>query len=254
MRNERAYRQLVIDVLSDGIKQEGRNGATREVFGTTIKLDVADDVLPMITGRKMYYKGIVGEALALMQAPCNHVSDFESRGCNYWKLWADEDGNLELDYPIRKQLEGIIKDINRDPHSRRHIIDLWNQQNLSHLSLPCCHYGYQFNIQGNNINMIWTQRSADLMIGVPSDMILATIYLRIVADATGYEANEITMNFGSTHIYEEHVENAFEYVGRKMLKLPTLQIDKKNFTELTQDNFRVKGYYHKPAIKFELKS
>jgi len=255
MTNETAYRSLVIKVLTDGRTIKGRNGDTREVFGTTLKLDVSDSKLPMITGRKIYSKGIIGEALTLMQHNSSflHISDFEDNGCNYWKLWADEDGFLNIDYPIRDKLIDIIDNIKEDPHSRRHIIDIWNAQNLSHLSLPCCHYSYQFNVQGNTINMIWTQRSADLMIGVPSDMILATIYLRIVAAATDYEAGEITMNFGSTHIYSEHIDDAYTYVSRKHYSEPILLIDNVPFTELKQRNFEIMNYKSHDPIKFELK-
>jgi len=253
-RNEASYRQLVMDVLTDGVPVKGRNGDTIEIFGGTIKLDVSDNLIPVITGRKMYPRGVIGEALAFMQTDCKHLSDFEERGCNYWKLWADEDGNLNVDYPIHKHLYRIIKDIKENPTSRRHIINLWNQDNLEALSLPCCHYSYQFNIQGNKINMIWTQRSADVMVGVPSDMILATIYLRIVAQETGYEANEITMNFGSCHIYEEHIEGAYLYTSRKFHKIPILKISKKPFEELTQDDIQIIKYTSYPPIKFELKA
>jgi thymidylate synthase len=252
--NEAGYRALVIEVLTNGETIKGRNGDTLEVFGTTLKLDVSGSKLPLITGRKMFYKGIIGEFLAFLQTDCNHTIDFESRGCNYWKLWADEDGNLEIDYPPGKQLDDIIENIKRDPHSRRHIIDLWNPQNLTNLSLPCCHYSYQFNVQGNTLNMIWTQRSADIMIGVPSDMVLATLYLRVVAQVTGYDAGEITMNFGSTHIYSEDIDYAYEYVARKHFQEPMLLIEEKNYTKLVPDDFTVLTYRHHGPIAFELKA
>ena len=256
--NEDSYRQLVIRVLGDGIDTEGRNGKTREVFGTTIKLNVRDKVFPLITGRKMFYRGIIGEAITLMKANTGNlnVKDFEDNGCNYWKLWADENGDLTIDYPVRHHFQRLIEDIKKDPQSRRHIVNLWSWYNVENgiLSLPCCHYGYQFNIQGDEINMIWTQRSADLMIGVPSDMILATIYLRTIAAATGYKANEITMNFGSTHIYEEHLGGAHEYIQRHHKQPAKLLMVDKPFTEFTQEDFEVKDYEYGEPIKFELKA
>ncbi len=200
--NEDNYRRLVMDVYLKGVKIKGRNGNTKELFGTQLKLNVSNDRFPMITGRKMFPKGIIGEALAFMQTECTNVSDFESRGCNYWKLWADTNGDLCVDYTLKDKLDRLISGIKADPNSRRHIIDLWEEDNIELLSLPCCHYSYQFNVQGDNLNLVWTQRSADVMIGIPSDMILATLYLKIIARATGYQANDITMNFGSTHIYE----------------------------------------------------
>jgi thymidylate synthase len=203
----------------------------------------------------MFYKGIIGEAITLIQAnsPFMHVSDFEKNGCNYWKLWADKDGCLTIDYPVRKHFERIIKDIKKDPYSRRHIIDLWNQDNIDQLSLPCCHYSYQFIVIDDEMHMIWTQRSADIMIGVPSDMVLATIYLRIIAKETGYKAATITMNFGDVHIYEEHLEGAAEYIKRKHHDEPKLYITGNSFTKITPDDFILAEYKHEDPIKFKLK-
>jgi len=257
--NEEAYRALVIHVLNNGVNIKGRNGNTIEVFGTSLKLKVSDNLFPLITGRKMFYKGIIGEAITLMQTDTTklNVKTFEKNGCNYWKLWSYDNGDLIIDYPVKHKFLKLIKDIKKDPYSRRHIVNLWNEHNVENniLNLPCCHYNYQFNIQNNKINMIWTQRSADLMIGVPSDMILATIYLRVIAAATGYEANEITMNFGSTHIYEEHLDNARIYTQMPHKLSPTLKITDKPFTKLTQEDFVVEGYkYADSSLNFVLKA
>ena len=254
MTNENNYRSLVIKVYMEGKDMPGRNGDTKELFGESLKLNVSNNKFPMITGRKMWSRGIIGEFLALIQTECKHLNDFESRGCNYWKLWADKDGNLDLDYPPGNQLDDIIDNITQDPHSRRHIINLWNSDRIGQLSLPCCHYSYQFNVQGDSLNMIWTQRSADLMIGVPADMLLATLYLRIVAQATGYKANDITMNFGSTHIYKSHLKNASEYISRKHYRLPTLEIADLPYKYLTQKSFTVLNYEHQGKLSFDLKA
>ena len=253
MRNEIAYKKLINNILNNGKLIKGRNGDTLEVFGTQLKLDVSNNQFPMITGRKMFSRGIIGEFLAFIQTDCTHLTDFTDRGCNYWKLWADKDGNLDIDYPPGNQLYDIIEDIKSDPHSRRHIINLWNPQNLPSLSLPCCHYSYQFNIQNDKINMIWTQRSADTMIGVPSDMILATLYLHIVGMATGYKPNEIIMNFGSTLIYTEHLENVTEYLNAEIFKGPQIEIDDLPYTTLIHDNFLISEYNYSDPIKFLLK-
>jgi thymidylate synthase len=251
--DEHSYKKLIERVWAYGQLKKGRNGNTISLSGQSVKLDLTDGKFPIITGRKMYYKGVIGEALAFMQTPCNHISDFESRGCNYWKKWADEDGNLALDYPIYDKLPGLIKGIINDPGSRRHIIDLWDASTLPYLSLPCCHYSYQFIVYGDWLDMIWTQRSADIMIGVPSDMILAAVYTYVVAQETGLKPRFVTMNFGDAHIYEEHLDNAQVYRSRPIYKQPMLKLDKVPFQELTVDNFHVEYEQYGDPIKFELK-
>ena len=253
--NEEAYRQLVIDILTEGKEVDNRNGTSRMVPGAQIKLDVSGYKLPLITGRKMYPRGIIGEAITLMQAGKGpiHISEFEQNGCNYWKLWSDKQGFLRIDYPVREHFHRIINNIKKDPRSRRHIIDLWNEENIPKLSLPCCHTQYQFIVENNNIHMIWTQRSADVMIGVPADMVLATIYLRVIANETGYEAGTITMNFGDTHIYTEHLEGAKEYTRREHTHEPYMYIRDIPYIELKPSDFVVKDYYPEDPINFLLK-
>ena len=55
--------------------------------------------------------------------------------------------------------------------------------------------------------MIWTQRSADVMVGIPADMILAWLWVQCLCRELGFEPG-IVMNFGDTHIYNEHIEGA----------------------------------------------
>jgi thymidylate synthase len=190
-----------------------------------------------------------------MQAdsPELNVSDFEKNGCNYWKQWSDEKGNLTIDYPIRNQLIDIIESIDKDPYGRRHIIDIWNTDRIDSLSLPSCHYSYQFVVIKDTIDLIWTQRSADFMIGVPSDMILATLYLHAVAKATGYDPGDITMNFGHAHIYREHIDGAVEYLLRDTTIQPYADIPYKHFTEWKTSDIKIESYQPNDPIKFLLK-
>ena len=165
---DEVYKQLVREILTDGVQRDTRNGKTLSVFGTSIKFDIAKIGLPLLSYRKIFTKGIVGELLGFLQ-DAKTVEEFEALGCPYWKLWADKDGKLELDYPPREQWEALIEGIKKDPGSRRHMINLWNSKRLDQLSLPCCHFNYQFYVRDGFIDLIWTQRSLDVAIGLPSD-------------------------------------------------------------------------------------
>ena len=92
---ENVYINLVNKIMREGEMMEGRNGGCRFVTGEQIKFSC--DRMPLLTRRKIFYKGVVGELAAFFQRP-EHVKDFEKRGCNYWKDWADKDGNLNIGY------------------------------------------------------------------------------------------------------------------------------------------------------------
>lgn len=203
---DEVYRELVEEVLENGTKRETRNGTTLSLFGTSMKFDIEETGLPLLSWRKIFTKGVVGEFLGFLQ-DAKTVEEFEALGCPYWKLWADEDGKLELDYPPREQWDLLIQGIKDDPMSRRHIINVWDHKRLDELSLPCCHFNYQFYVRDGRLDLIWTQRSLDIAVGLPSDLILACLYLEEIGQKTGLEPGRVTMNFGDSHIYEEHIDD-----------------------------------------------
>lgn len=220
LKFETEYAKAVERIINSGVHKEGRNGGTRSIFGMSLEIDLISGHLPIIQGRKSYYKGVLGEFAALVRRP-HSVADFEAWGCNYWKKWADEDGKLILDYGNAwfdfngiNQIAELKKTLRENPNDRRMIVNAWRPDRLGDLSLPCCHYSYQFNVENGRLNMIWTQRSADMMIGVPADMILAAIWVITLANEVGLEPGRIKMDLGDCHVYDEHLDNAIEYVDR----------------------------------------
>ena len=243
---DEVYAQLVKEVMAEGTVRQTRNGETVSVFGTSIKYDIANAGLPMISLRKMFTKGVVGEFKGFLQ-DVKTVQEFRDLGCPYWDLWGDEDGKLELDYPPREQWEDLIEGIKTDPGSRRHMINVWNHSRIEKLSLPCCHFSYQFYVRDGFIDMIWTQRSLDVACGLPSDLILAALYLSEIGRRTGLKPGTMRMNFGDTHIYKEHWVSIMDMVSNRELCTQKIDFDW-NGDELTFNN-----YAPHDRVKFLLK-
>ena len=263
---EHAYTKLILETLKQPLR-ETRNAKTYSHFGQVITFnDLEHGELPIITGRKYYTQGVIGEFAAFLKGP-KSVADFEAQGCNYWKQWADEDGSLRVDYGNAwidfngyNQLAALTKSIKEDPNGRRHIVTGWNPANLPVLSLPCCHYAYQFYVREEQyIDLLWNQRSVDVMVGLPADALLAAVWLVILANETGYKPGSISMVFGDTHIYEAHHEGALQYLnqygavpslmkrGPKYTLAPTA-----GFNNFTPDMLVLDKWYQSPAIKFEV--
>lgn len=263
----RGYKDLVKQVLACGEVKEGRNGITTSLIGTQLKFDAAN--IPLLNSRRIFYKGVVGEFSAFMNN-CTKLQDFKDRGCNYWDAWADTKEILCLDYIDQlhekqvnlqdawySQLEALKIGLVNDKFSRRHIINLWRPENLHLLSLPCCHYSYQFIVSADNkLNMIWTQRSADVMLGIPSDMILAYLCVQCLSTELGFKPGEVTMNFGDTHIYEEHIAGAKQYLEvlePRLIPIATLNDKFTCIESFYPDQLDIIQYDPHPSIKFELK-
>lgn len=260
---ENDYKLLVKKILDTGEIKNGRNGKTISIFGESLTVDISGG-FPLLTSRKMHYKGVLGELAAMLRGP-KHVNDFKEFGCNYWGDWADADGSLRLDYGNLwmdfngvNQFEQLLDTLRNNPYDRRMVISGWNPANLDKLSLPCCHMLYQWHVDiDGKLNMIWYQRSVDTMIGLPSDVVFATAWNILIANEVGYTPGKITFMLGDTHIYEEHINGAKQYLDAKTFKLPTytlLAAGGEHTVDFTPDMLVIDHYNHGEQIKFLLKS
>ena len=98
------YQNLLKDILENGVKKETRNGGTISVFGKQIRHKMSDG-FPLITTKKMYWKGIVTELIWFLRGDTNikflvdndcHIWDgdaYQSYCKRYWEL--DERDKIE---------------------------------------------------------------------------------------------------------------------------------------------------------------
>lgn len=216
---EKDYMALISDIMQNGNERPTRNHPTKAVFGRMLVVDeLTYGEFPILLGRRMYPKGIFGELAAFLKGP-KTVKDFQDEGCNYWNKWSDEDGRIHVDYGNSwldfngtNQLEATLTSLAEDPYGRRHLISGWRPDNLSNLSLPCCHLLYQWFVNNDRLEMIWYQRSVDTMVGLPSDVVLAAAWNVLMADQVGLNPGRLTFMLGDTHIYKSHMLDVGYYM------------------------------------------
>jgi thymidylate synthase len=217
---ELTYASMISRIISCGEDRETRNGKTLSLFGEHLRIPInGKGLFPVLQGRKMYTKGIFGEFAAMVRKP-KHIDDFRAWGCNYWDLWANADGSINIDYGNAwfdfngvDQIAQLKDKLKNNPTDRRMIVAGWRPDKLDSLSLPCCHYNYQFYVrQGKYLDILWSQRSVDMMVGLPSDIAFAAAWLISLANEVGLVPGEITMSLGDIHVYEAHTEAAMAYI------------------------------------------
>lgn len=156
-----------------------------------------------------------------------------------WRCWGKpnrshrEDVSKEID-----QIAEVIESIKKDPYGRRHLVSAWNPSEIPTMSLPPCHYSFQFNVIGDKLDILVNMRSGDMFLGVPFNIASYATLLHIIAKETGYKAGKLTLVIGNAHIYQNHVEQMKEQIRRQdvdnifpqvigsALTLPTLSINK----------------------------
>ena len=223
---DKEYLKLLEVILRKGEWMQSRNSRTLQIPFYSFSINAKDWLLSL---RKMNYKGVKGEFKTLMDTNnlLTNVSQFEANSCPYWKLWAKENGSLNLDYynQLHNQFEDVIEQIKKDPFSRRHVVSLWNHDNVksNSLSLVCCWYSLTFVRTTNAIDLVWTQRSTDTYYGLPADVYLARQFLEHVSNETNIPMGDIHFSLSNVHLYENQVKAAKELlVGKEPSYRPEL--------------------------------
>jgi len=252
---EMQYRSLVRDILDQGYPSRPSKGLCYSVFAKHITIDPRE--VPLLLGRKMHPKGIVGELRAFLNN-ADTVRGFEAYGCNFWGAWGNEDGSIDVDYARLlhnfnevNQLEKVLGSLKNHPDSRKHVISLWDPSSKAK-QVPCVLH-YQWHVKNGELHMIWSQRSVDVMVGLASDMFSAWLFNHVMADHLKLRPGTVTLQLGDCHIYDEHLVGAQEYLSSHVagVWLPDWDLDA---TELKNFKFDLKDYNPMRVIKFELKS
>jgi len=264
------YAALIDKILKTGEKRKTRAGDTFSIFGETMTIDMYS-TFPLLLGRKMFYKPVLGEMATFLQGPKN-VADFQKNGCNYWNAWGNTDphkadygainvdyGNAWRDFNGVDQLAEVVSSLVNNPTDRRMLVSGWRPDNLKSLDLPCCHLLYQWYVRdGKYLDMVWYQRSVDVMVGLPSDIILAAALNIILAESANLVPGTLKFMLGDTHIYSNHLPGVLDYL-RSLQNVrdwtPARWSVDNNITidNFTVDSINIHNYTnHEPAIKFEL--
>ena len=218
---EQDYIALIKNIVRKGNFRSTRNGNTYSLFGEKLEIDMLKGGFPILQGRKMNYKAPLGEFAACIRGPRN-VEDFKKFGCNYWDYLGDRDGKINLDYGntwfeggLRNQLDDVIYQLKNFPTSRRIIIDSWRPERLHLLDLPCCHFVYQWYVNPNTgeLDMIIYQRSADVMLGLPNDIVFMAAFNTLLAKEVDLYPRKLIFMIGDAHIYAKHIDNTYNYLG-----------------------------------------
>ena len=97
------------------------------------------------------------------------------------------------------------------------------------------------------------QRSADMFLGVPFNIASYSLLLHYIAHSLNMQPLEFIWNGGDCHIYDNHVDQMWEQIGREEAApaSPTITMNsaRKELWDYHRDDFEIQGYNPMPAIK-----
>jgi thymidylate synthase len=246
------YQELLLDVLALGNIKEGRNGYTKSLFGVMFRHNMMDG-FPLLTTKYVSFKSVVGELKWMLSGSTDVTELRETYGVTFWDEWGPDIGpgyghqirhfggnhndtpeslwwghsNSEPDgYPFegKDQLAQLIDGLIKSPHSRRHIVSHWDPNSVENTKLPPCHVLWQVNIDGNYVDLMMFQRSADLFLGVPYNIGFYGLLLELISCEVNRQARNLVISFGDLHLYENAFSVAEQQAQRRPNRLPRLDV------------------------------
>jgi thymidylate synthase len=257
----RPYLDLLRQVLEHGVPKDDRTGTgTLSLFGHQMRFDLGEG-FPAVTTKKLHFRSIVHELLWFIAGETN-VERLRRNGVTIWDEWADAEGELGPIYGAQwrrwrtadggsvDQLDAVVKQIRRDPDSRRLVVSAWNVGELDRMALHPCHALFQFHVAGNRLSCQLYQRSGDVFLGVPFNIASYAILTAMVAQVTGYEPGDLVLTLGDAHLYSNHLEQARLQLEREPLPPPRLELNPEvtALDDFRYEDVRILDYRSHPKI------
>lgn len=154
--------------------------------------------------------------------------------------------NFVKSKPGVDQVANAIYEIKNNPTNRRIIVNAWNPVDMDKMALPPCHVMHQILIQNGKLNLIWTQRSCDMFLGIPYNIASYALLLMLYAKEAGLTPGILRGELHDVHIYENHIDQVKTQLQRTPYKLPTVDIPNNNWNGMlnwhADNGFILKDY------------
>ena len=186
------------------------------------------------------------------------------------------------------QISDLIHDLKHNPDSRRLIVSAWNVEKLSSMTLPPCHFVFQcytseltlderikfwcdsknksilfgedmtnekldeLDVPKRKLDLMWTQRSCDVPLGIPFNIASYAILLHLLAKEVNMVPNDLIFSGGDCHIYLNQIKGVNEQLKRETFKLPKLKLHNESIFDLKYEDFEIIDYKSSPTIQFPL--
>ena len=258
MHEEEQYLNLIRKILNNGSLEQGRNGNIYSIFGESMKFDLKDGTIPLLTTKRVAWKTCFKE-LTWFISGCTDNQILKDQNVNIWndnasREFLDSRGlqhleendlgpvyghqwrHFNADYENRHtdytgkgidQLSEVINQLkNKETQtSRRLIVSAWNPCQINEMALPPCHVLMQFHVREHKyLSCSLYQRSGDVGLGVPFNIASYSFLTHIIAKHCDLLPDTFVYFLGNAHIYEEHIEQLKIQITRQPYTFPKLNI------------------------------
>ena len=236
--------------------EDGLPAHTKSINHIMQSYDLAAGEFPIITLRPIAVKSAIGELLWIYQDQSNSLDLLRDKyNITWWDEWDIGDRTIGCVYgeTVRRHnlVNNLIEGIKKDPDGRRHIINLWQEDDFKNPhGLKPCAYQTNWNVRHGNdgidyLDMCLYQRSSDYATAGSINQVQYATFLIILAHCLGYKPGRFTWFVANIQIYDRHYEQVRKMLDRESIDCsPSIWInpDKKDFYSLTMDDIKLVGY------------
>ena len=276
------YLDLCNRVINEGtwVINRRTNKRCLTLINADFTYDVSEGHLPILTTRKINWKGAVAEMLGYLRGYTS-AAKFRQIGCNTWNSNANENKEW-LNNPHRKgsddmgrvygaqgrdwrtpegksidQIHNVYDDLRNGVDNRSEIVTFMNPGERDRGCLNACMHTHTFSLLGKDLYLTSYQRSSDLPLGQGFNQIQVAWLLMVMAEITGATPKRAYHKIVNAHIYEDQIDGMMIQLGREPFPSPRLimnpEIGSLNdlMTWVTLEDFGVMDYECHPPIKYK---
>ncbi|HOZ03209.1 MAG TPA: thymidylate synthase [Candidatus Woesebacteria bacterium] len=284
------YRKLLQEVLDQGIRSTAQQGTdTISLIGAKPMRFRLADGFPMITERNMAPEFKNGKPTVWQQAVAEIIAfingartqkELVEFGCHWWEPWVSEAkckkrgletgdlgpgsyGAAFHDFPTSEgeninQFALMLQQMRERPHLKTHFISPWIPQYTARVKgrqqkvVVCpCHGWVHLRVFDNKLVLHMFQRSGDVPVGVPSNMIQYAALTMMIAAVLDLEPYEYVHTISDAHIFVDQIPAVKQMLEREPRQLPTMTLAsvKKDLFAYRYTDFALSNYLPHPGIK-----
>jgi thymidylate synthase len=277
------YRQMLDRIAADGIFVPTRQGPEAlTLMQQTMRFELANG-FPVITERslKSFWRKPIGELCAFINGATT-LDELAAFGCDWWDPWATEAktskrglppghlgpgsyGGAFRHFPTSDggefdQFQHLVEQLTELPADRTHFVSPWIPQyqvrgtgKTPQTTISPCHGWVHVRVLGGGLHLHMFQRSGDVPVGVPSNMVQYAALLLMLEQLTGIEAVAYYHTISDAHIYADQLDHVKTMLGREERRLPTvfLNEDGQKVTDIHEfraEHFEIADYHPHPFI------
>jgi len=248
------YRSALARVTREGAWSPTPQGPrAKTLMQVTMKFPLADG-FPVITERDVssFWQKPINELCAFINGVTT-ADGLREFGCEWWDLWTTEEKTVPLGlapgdlgpgsyggafkyFPTADgepfdQMTHLVEQLKERPDVRTHFVSPWIPQfqargvgKRRRAVVSPCHGWVHVRVLGGRLHLHMFQRSGDVPIGVPANMIQYAALLLMLEQVTGLEAHTYYHTISDAHIYEDQMPAVQTILERDPRQLPTVQL------------------------------